>query len=933
MNTESAEVKTRGFDVKPTALGMLLDSKGAVGRLVQAYTTRDDVEEKWLDSWFLRRAQLYCTGSIPEDEEVVPISLEASLNSKRSHRQGLRLVSVRPHYFRGFKALSGPIDLTGDLIVVEGKNSSGKTSLAEALEFLFQGSLSRRDDSGEGNPAELENCIVNQLRPSDESTLVEATFVENLGTSNEKQIVLKRLLTKDYGITSTSLCESKLHLDGSELSKDEEAAVLEGLFSFVPPLLMQHTLRSFVQSVPAQRRQYFERILSLNELTDLIGRAVIGKAKLQEFKNPNGSNGLSQWESLVSQISNPDAKKTVRKVKSGAQENQNRALTAALVEVAKLEFSAPSLSLAEIETWIDQQQKEDRQKSFPPLTQLRPKQQPNHELSKTLADSELRIASAEAKWNEYESARDSTNAVSENALAIADALENMIQVGLIDREQTFQICPLCGHESPATLTRNRLLEIGGWKPLVKVEKDARARFDAEIKSAKGDLLTLIQEFRQTLPDLPKLDQHLKDVPSEVLNAATTLSRVRSRIETEVRQHLDKAKLLVDSDVGKLDTLAKVTTYASECTACIDDLKDIPRYAEKYRKALSLLESVVGQAASSDKDYRKRESWLACHRSLEEIFDDFEWERAKSLSQKDLASIRRELMNFRAKYLESRRVTFSEGMQELWSCLREDTYSAFSNLHVPVPKGKGFPVLLEVKATLDDGNDTKEIDALKVFSESQVNALGIAAFVTRSRLLGHDLLIFDDPVQSMDEDHFKTFARDVLPPILSEGRQVILLTHNETFARDISYWHHELATYVTLRVRMAQVDGCLVDEGNRRFSERLRNAKKLANEGENKEAWVRVRLAIERLYTVTNIKHGPSGFDPDSWKDQTAEYMWGEGGVGAIITSMDSGAGKRLKEILTMTAGGAHDKEASGLTDLMGAIKYLRKLGTKLKVSD
>ena len=109
-------------------------------------------------------------------------------------------------------------------------------------------------------------------------------------------------------------------------------------------------------------------------------------------------------------------------------------------------------------------------------------------------------------------------------------------------------------------------------------------------------------------------------------------------------------------------------------------------------------------------------------------------------------------------------------------------------------------MLEVKATLNDGVETKEIDALKVFSESQVNALGVAAFVTRSRLLGHDLLIFDDPVQSMDEDHFKTFARDVLPPILDEGRQVILLTHNETFARDISYWHHERSDYVTLAAR-------------------------------------------------------------------------------------------------------------------------------------
>ena len=933
MNSKSTADASIGLDVKPTALGMLLSAEGAVGGLAQAYTTRDDMEDGWLDSWFLRRTQLYCAAGIPEDEQVVPISLETTLMPRRSERPRLQLVSIKPHYFRGFKALPSPIDLRGDLIVIEGKNSSGKTSLAEALEFLFQGSLSRREEHGEGNPAELENCIENQLRPSGENTFVEATFVKNLGTPNEKQLVLRRLLTRDYGITSTSICKSKLHIDGSELSKEEEAAVLEELFSFVPPLLMQHTLRSFVQSLPAQRRQYFERILSINELTDLIGRAVIGKTKLPEFKNPQGNNGLLQWEALIGQLKLPEAKKTAEKVKSVAQKNPTTALAAALIHAARLEFSAPNLDLAEMETWIDQQQKEARQKSFPPLAQLRPKQQPNHELSKTLAESELRKTNSEARWKEYESARNSTNAVSENALAIADALENMIQAGLIDREQAVQICPLCGHESPATLTQVRLVEIGGWKPLVEAEKHARARFDAEIKGLKGNLKILIQEAKNTLPDLPNLDHFLKDVSSEVLNAATSLVRVRSRIETEVRQHLDEALILIDADLGELDTLEKVATYGSNCTACIDNLKDLPKYAEQYLQALRSLESVVGQAASSKEEYRKQQSWLNCRRLQGDILDDLKWERAKLSSQKDLVSIRKELMGFRGKYLESRRVMFSDGMQQVWSSLREDTYSAFRNLQVPEPKGKGFPVLLEVKATLDDGNDTKEIDALKVFSESQVNALGIAAFVTRSRLLGHDLLIFDDPVQSMDEDHFKTFARDVLPPILDEGRQTILLTHNETFARDISHWHYERSKYVTLKVRMSQEDGCLVDECNRRFSERLRNAEKLAKEGKNNESWILVRLAIERLYTVTKIKYGSSDFDPDSWKNQTAEYMWGDGGVGAIITKMDTEAGKRLREILTMTSGGAHDKEAPGLTELKKATKYLRYIGAELKVSD
>ena len=933
MKNENAASELKDTDVKPTALGMLLDTMGAVGGLVRAYASSDDEGDDWLGSWFLKRIHLRSVSDIPKDEQIAPIAPETANVPQLSRRPRLSLISLRPHYFRGFKALPDPIDLTGSLIVIEGKNSSGKTSFAEALEFLFRGSLSRREDHGEGNPQELEDCIGNQLRPSDESTFVEATLVRYSGTPDEEHLVLKRLLTKDYGTTSTSSCESKLFLDGIELSKGDEVAVLEELFSFVSPLLMQHTLRSFVQSPPSHRRQYFERILSLDELTDLIGRAVIGNAKLPEFRSPQGSYGLRQWETLIGQLKIPQAIGIAQKAKSATHKTQVDALSDALIRVAGLEFSSPDGDLVEVEAWIEHQQNLARQRSFPPLAQLRPKRPPNHELSTSLPGSQVRKENLKGSWKHYESARTATNAVQENALVIADALEQMIQVGLIDRTEAVQLCPLCGHADPTTLTRRRLREICGWKPLAEAERCARAKFDSEIEGLKRDLQALIQEASDTLPDLPDLDQHLKEASSDLVGAASALIQVRYGIETAMRQHLDKAQILVKAEVGYFDTLTDVDAYVSERTGCIDNLKSLPEYAEEYRQAVRSLEAIVSRAVSSDEEYRNRQSWLSCAKSLTDILNDFKWERAKKAAQRDLVAIRNELIKFRGQYLEGRRTSFSQGMQDVWSCLRGDSYSVFSDLHVPEPKGKGFPVVLEVKATLNDGMESKQLDALKVFSESQVNALGIAAFVTRSRLLGHDLLILDDPVQSMDEDHFKTFARDVLPSILDEGRQIILLTHNEIFARDISYWHYERSDYVTLRVRMSQRDGCMVGEGNRRFSERLRNAEKLAKDGELKEAWIRVRLAIERLYTITKVKYSSSSFVPDSWKDQAAEYMWDSGGVGSIISDMDPKAGKRLKEILIMTGGGAHDKEEAGFTDLMGATKFLRGLGLKLTISD
>ena len=170
--------------------------------------------------------------------------------------------------------------------------------------------------------------------------------------------------------------------------------------------------------------------------------------------------------------------------------------------------------------------------------------------------------------------------------------------------------------------------------------------------------------------------------------------------------------------------------------------------------------------------------------------DLEWEQAKLMAQEDLQQIRTALMVYRQSFLETRRELFNAGMDKVWTALRKEGYSKFSKIHIPRPKGRGFPISIELKASLDDGEKQLEVDALRVFSESQVNVLGIAAFVTRAKLLGHRVLIFDDPVQSMDEEHFKTFARDLITEMLSEGFQVILLTpqrHIRTRCESPSLW--------------------------------------------------------------------------------------------------------------------------------------------------
>jgi hypothetical protein len=355
-------------------------------------------------------------------------------------------------------------------------------------------------------------------------------------------------------------------------------------------------------------------------------------------------------------------------------------------------------------------------------------------------------------------------------------------------------------------------------------------------------------------------------------------------------------------------------------------------AHKYLDSFTALENAVGKQAREDPDYNLREVWISLVGNVGGLTSDLLWEQSKKITQAELDNIRQFILAARDKIIESRRITFSEGMTSIWSKLRSDRYSAFSRLLIPPARGKGLPLEIEVKAILDDGNKQKEVDALRVFSESQINILGIAAFFTRSNMLGHHLIILDDPVQSMDEDHFKTFCSQLLPELLGDDNQVIILTHNEAFARELSFtWgESDIDYFVTMEIDHIRKSGCIIEEGNRRVSERLKRADKYCEDKELVKAWITVRKAIERLYTLIRVKYGEEGFDHISWRNATAEDMWKQG-VKEIVLAKTPDAPKRLEEILTMAAAAAHDKKPFGVTDLTNATSFVRQLLPRLGV--
>ena len=918
------------------ALSLPSQQQGAGGDLVRAFLNKKGREDrKWLESWFLSRIEKHFAGTPPGFDsspnfDDLPADVEAATLTPH-----VKLKSMQAHYFRGFREGLSPINIGDDLIVIEGPNSSGKTSLAEALEWLFSGSLSRRESGNTGNARELEKCITNEFRPVNEETWVKAVFTSNENGETEV-FTLRRELHEDYGTRTSATCNSVLFLNEKRLSPGEERIVLDRFFADVPPLLMQHTLRDFVQGAPQQRRSYFERLLRLDELTELIRLAVISKERADDFSRPSGGKFLSLLIQLSSNLENDLSRKAHSQILKAHSEVSIENSLDALTKVSSLEF--PSLlegvnNSEEIIAALKQEQMKVRQNSFPILAKLRPRKQLSNRPQESEPTAIVGKLGKELRfvWKQYENILQEVQKVGDKNLAVAKAFKLLLDTGAIQHERNSQTCPLCAYEHADTLSADRITAIEDWIPIHESERTIQQELEKTTASLVGVVKQALEiyDFLPSPPIESAWETAIQTAGDQVKEAIERLRTVLD-VHVELQPHVSLGRSLIAERSTHFASLEQCESFIENCTTVVKGLKRVLTVAIEYSEALAAVEAAIGDETSKDPRYLLKEHLIQCFENASDIAEDLRWEQAKKLTQRELQDLRNSLIAYRQRFLEARRMSFNSGIELVWKSLRDERYSSFSQLRIPPPRGKGFPIEIELKAQLDDSNEKKEVDVLRVFSESQVNALGIAAFVTRAKLLGHRMLIFDDPVQSMDEDHFKTFARELIPQFLDDGFQVVLLTHNDTFARDVSHYHHERSNYITMSIRLSRRKGSVVDEGNRRVPERLKMAKRKAEEGLYGEAWRYIRLAIERLYTITYIKYGPAEFDPASWQHQPAEYMWKEG-AGQVIQSRLPNSDRRLKEILGMTVGGAHDTAPKGETEIRKSLKFLTKATIDLKV--
>jgi len=169
--------------------------------------------------------------------------------------------------------------------------------------------------------------------------------------------------------------------------------------------------------------------------------------------------------------------------------------------------------------------------------------------------------------------------------------------------------------------------------------------------------------------------------------------------------------------------------------------------------------------------------------------------------------------------------------------------------------------------------SKIIMAAPNLSACQLNCLGLAIYLACATRTGspHRMLLFDDPIQSMDDEHTETFKLEVLRKLLDEGFQVVLLTHLDNFAEGVEKLYRSSAEAALYRMQTYEESGPVIEFKGpelRRLLDEVRRNKDSDNEGFRKQATQALRKFEERFvkdfHTAETGKPLSKRFANENW---------------------------------------------------------------------
>lgn len=687
----------------------------------------------------------------------------------------LRLRRLEVQGFRAFGAERQVLDFEKDLAFIYAPNSQGKTSLSEAIEFLLSGHTSRRDLQGSA-VREFADALRNAHLPNGQEVVVHAVII---GIDGNQHIV-ERKLTRDY--TAKDSCASTLTVNGATAADVTGIGIPLSQGPLRSSVLMPHCLRYVLQAEPKARSDYFKMLLEVADLDDVRKRISEQKRLLASTPSPT----LTTYERCRSAIfAKPLEKFTAT----------TEGVECALGNAIALALGSPNDLPTGLRERVDRLRDElerQRRAAFPidafPAPSIITWRPP------AIALSDIK---------EYRLLLSTVDAELARLRRLFDVLIEVPAVNDLKPPSGTMVCPVC---SDGTLTAARVAEIRSLLTSSSKVAAAHQRASAALRvlhDVPASALTALESLTApvlTWSNEEKLRRGYDEVRlAELLGdgGADTVKKWKVAV-SEFGTALQRITTTVESTRNAIQELtvdAWDEVAEASATTELTRIREAMVEAEAANSTLTSVQGPLVEALKARLDLsRSTVGWvdlLALAADPTALLQGILKEKGRRRTEEEFDQALKEIDDAVAALLDEKFSNLGGDVVRWWSLMRPDTTTKFASIQ-RAGTGRRF---LDMKAALFEGENHPKPkalrDAVAVFSDSQLNCLGLAAFLARSVRQKCGFIVLDDPFSGSDPDHRTMFIDAVLPKLVQEGVQVLILTHDELALRDAQHIHEHL----------------------------------------------------------------------------------------------------------------------------------------------
>lgn len=677
---------------------------------------------------------------------------------------------------RGFRGFSDEFTIyfSPTITTIYAPNSYGKTSLSEALEWLFYGTTCRVSDGADVGEykGSLRNCHV---RPECEC-FVEAVMTTDTGSS----LRLKRVLTEDD--------VGRSFLDDVQVA--EWPYTVGTVSGAGRPFITQHALKTQLLASPSQRFTSFSRLLGLDRL-DSIQQSIV-----QLCTKPAMPQAVQQASTQVDALLNMVTKQPSLTALSKLLQKGEGKLSAAREELERdcLNRVPPGTSSESLQAQ---------------LLKLR------DEKVAGVFSGHVRIPEPTSPWAVVHAGLQKkieevlSSQLTEKLLALKtlkgsqDALDEreFLRLGLLllGRAPT-GTCPLCGMpvgvEMPIDVSR-RHAELSTKTHLM----DQQAKECENVVSSLDDLqqrlssaiellLSRTRDITAARASLPVLEALLANEQLHYTNICGAIGSIQSaltELDEKQRTFVENTQRLSAKTKPMTASEDDVLSLRSAALALLDGLESANSAVASWSQQLDEAEHVLSHQLDKKAQTEDISVMIQCLENWELVSRVFKV-RSIVASLTTMKRTTEQYASSKAEEIVSQQ--FTQDVQEWYSKITTpaDPEVGFSGFCMAQNADGRFRARnIQVKA-VSFGAEMKS--AVSCLSESKLNALGLAMSISTYLKSNTwcDFLVIDDPIQSLDASHETQFIGVIRSLSLDHHRQVILLSHNSdwlTRVRDVN----------------------------------------------------------------------------------------------------------------------------------------------------